>query len=84
MAQYLGAISYSFYLWQASAEYVCKRVLLHYLLPVLGEEWGTTLLLLTCLPVSLIMSHLSYRLIERQWTGRLRRWWQHRPALQTA
>ncbi len=70
--QYMGTISYSFYLWQASSEYVCKRFLTHAVLPVVGDEWGTTLLLLITLPVALIGSHLSYRFIERDLTSWLR------------
>jgi peptidoglycan/LPS O-acetylase OafA/YrhL len=85
VAQYLGTISYSFYLWQASTEYVGKRLLTHFVLPTVGDEWGTTLLLLICLPVSLIASHLSYRVIEQDWTRRMRHSWkQHRLVLESA
>lgn len=77
-AQYMGTISYSFYLWQASSEYVCKRFLTHLVLPVVGDEWGTTLLLVTTLPLSLAAAHFSHRLIERDLTRWLRQSWKQR------
>lgn len=83
--QYLGTISYSFYLWQASSEYVCKRFLTHAVLPVIGDQWGTTLLLLITFPVALVSSHISYRFIERDFTKWLRQAWkQRRFALRSA
>jgi peptidoglycan/LPS O-acetylase OafA/YrhL len=78
VAQYMGTISYSFYLWQACSEYVCKRFLTHVVLPVVGDQWGTTLLLVTTLPLSLGAAHLSYRFIERDLAKWLRQSWKQR------
>lgn len=78
IVQYMGTISYSFYLWQASSEYICKRFLTHAVLPRIGDDWGTTLLLAITLPVSLLSAHLSYRFIERDLTKWLRQWWNRR------
>jgi peptidoglycan/LPS O-acetylase OafA/YrhL len=70
--QYLGDISYSFYLWHPFAYFAGKKLVRAAgsgLPPVLQ----VALLFLMTLPVALALSHASNRLIERQATDWLRR-----------
>jgi peptidoglycan/LPS O-acetylase OafA/YrhL len=71
--QYLGTISYSFYLWHPVVMYVTKRALVHDVLPYTGPAWGKTLFFIVSLPLALGVSHLSYRLIEQRLTRAIRR-----------
>lgn len=71
--QYMGTISYSFYLWHSVIMYVTKRMIVHDLLPLTGAGWGKTLFFWLSLPVALGVSHLSYRLVEQRLTRAIRR-----------
>jgi peptidoglycan/LPS O-acetylase OafA/YrhL len=71
--QYLGSISYSLYLWHPTIMYVTKRFTAYYVLPVIGPEWGKTVLLILSLPVAIAVSHASFIYLERRLT----------PAIQT-
>jgi peptidoglycan/LPS O-acetylase OafA/YrhL len=70
--QYMGTISYSFYLWHAVAVYGSKMLLMAAVLPRVGDEWGTTLLLMVALPAALGGAHLCYVVVERWFTKLLR------------
>ncbi|GGF26205.1 acyltransferase [Aliidongia dinghuensis] len=70
--QYLGNISYSFYLWHPFAYFAGKKIVRAFAsgLPPLLQ---LALLFVIALPLALALSHASWRLIERRATGLLRR-----------
>ena len=70
--QYLGDISYSFYLWHPFAYFAGKKIV-RGLASSLPPALQVALLFMIALPVALALSHASYRLIERRATGMLRR-----------
>ncbi len=72
--QYMGTISYSFYLWHPVVMYVTKRMIVHDLLPHTGAAWGKSLFFWLSLPLALAVSHLSYRLVEQRLTRAIRRY----------
>ena len=78
--QYLGDISYSFYLWHPFAYFIGKR-LVHGTTAGLPPALQVLLLFLVALPLALALSHASHRLIERAATGALRRRLEPRAAL---
>jgi peptidoglycan/LPS O-acetylase OafA/YrhL len=70
--QWMGSISYSFYLWHPIVMFATKRFLRSSLLPIIGEGWGQLAFFLLSLPVALLAAHASYILIERHLTIWLR------------
>jgi peptidoglycan/LPS O-acetylase OafA/YrhL len=70
--QYLGDISYSFYLWHPFAYFAGKKII-RTLASGAPPFAQVLLLMLVTLPVAIALSHVSYRLIERAATGALRR-----------
>lgn len=70
--QYLGDISYSFYLWHPFAYFAGKKIV-RTLGSGLPPAVQLALLFVVALPLALVLSHASYRLIERRATGILRR-----------
>jgi peptidoglycan/LPS O-acetylase OafA/YrhL len=64
--QYLGTISYSFYLWHPLIMYGVKRILRNIVLPHVGDAWGKTLLFVCAMASSLVAAHLSYLFIEQK------------------
>ena len=76
--QYLGDISYSFYLWHPFAYFAGKKIV-HAIAPGQAPLLQLALLFVAALPVALALSHLSHRLIERRATGLLRRRLEPRP-----
>jgi len=81
--QYLGDISYSFYLWHPFAYFVGKK-LVRSVASGLPPAVQVAFLFLVTLPVALAISHASYRLIERAATGALRRRLEPRAAVTPA
>ena len=76
--QYMGDISYSFYLWHPFAYFAGKKIV-RTLASGAPPVAQVALLLLVTLPVALALSHASWRLIERAATGALRRRLEPRP-----
>jgi peptidoglycan/LPS O-acetylase OafA/YrhL len=81
--QYLGTISYSFYLWHPFAYFAGKRIVRTIGLG-LPPALQVALLFLITLPVAIALSHASNRLIERRATDALRRRLLPRPAVRPA
>jgi len=81
--QYLGDISYSFYLWHPFAYFVGKK-LVRTLASGAPPALQVVLLFAVTLPVAIALSHASYRLIERAATGALRRRLEPRPLASAA
>lgn len=70
--QYLGDISYSFYLWHPFAYFAGKK-LVRAVASGLPPVLQLALLFVVALPAALALSHASYRLIEQGATGAIRR-----------
>ena len=62
--QFLGKISFSFYLWNATVIWVVKRVVSALIVPQLGATWGFACLLLGALMGALTLSWVSWALCE--------------------
>ncbi|MES0873946.1 acyltransferase family protein [Sinimarinibacterium thermocellulolyticum] len=62
--QFLGTISYSFYLWHTPVMFFTKRIVLHYVAPEQGDAMATLSFALLSLPPALLVSWISYRLFE--------------------
>jgi len=75
--QYLGDISYSFYLWHPFAYFAGKKIV-RTLAAGQPPALQVAMLFVVTLPVALALSHASHRLIERRATGLVRRWLQAR------
>ena len=71
--QFLGTISYSFYLWHALVMSATKRVALTYLVPRHGVAIGFAFFLLSSLALGLLVSWASWALFEVRLAGVLRR-----------
>jgi peptidoglycan/LPS O-acetylase OafA/YrhL len=78
--QYLGAISYSFYLWSPVVTYPMKIVIERFLNGRLPDMANVTLFAVVGFTASVAVSHLSYRLLEDGAGRRLHRWASSRPA----
>ena len=78
--QYLGTISYSFYLWHPIVMSGAKTALLHAGIPQAAGIWSQTVLLAVTLPPAIAVSHASQRVLERRLTGWLRRRLRHAPS----
>jgi peptidoglycan/LPS O-acetylase OafA/YrhL len=66
--QWMGSISYSFYLWHPIVMFATKRFLVNSLLPIIGDGWGQLAFFLLSLPIAMVAAHASYILIERHLT----------------
>lgn len=62
--QFLGTISYSFYLWHTPVMYFTKRLVLRYIEPQHGDVFATLAFAALSLPPALLVSWISYRLFE--------------------
>jgi peptidoglycan/LPS O-acetylase OafA/YrhL len=74
----MGDISYSFYLWHPFAYFAGKK-LVRALASDAPPVLQVALLLLATLPAAVVLSSVSWRLIERAATGALRRRLEPRP-----
>lgn len=75
--QYLGTISYSFYLWHPIVMSGVKAALLHAGIPQAAGIWAQLVFFIAALPPALAISHASQRILERGLAVRLRRWLRH-------
>lgn len=80
--QYLGTISYSFYLWHPIVMSGVKTVMLRSGAASAAEEWAQFLLFAVALLPSLLVSHVSERVLERRLAVSLRQWLHHPPPRQ--
>jgi peptidoglycan/LPS O-acetylase OafA/YrhL len=71
--QFLGTISYSFYLWHALIMSATKRVALGYLVPRYGVPAGFLFFLLSSLALGLLVSWASWSLFEVRLARRVRK-----------
>jgi peptidoglycan/LPS O-acetylase OafA/YrhL len=72
--QYLGTISYSFYLWSPVVTFPMKVIIQRYLHGRLDDAVITGLFATLGLAASIAVAHLSYRLLEAEAGRRLHRW----------
>jgi peptidoglycan/LPS O-acetylase OafA/YrhL len=70
--QFLGTISYSFYLWHALIMSATKRVALGYLVPHYGVSAGFLFFLVSSLALGLLVSWASWALFEVRLARRVR------------
>jgi polysaccharide biosynthesis protein PslH len=71
--QFLGTISYSFYLWHALIMSATKRIALTYLVPRHGVAVGFVFFLLSSLALALLVSWASWALFEVRLAGIVRK-----------
>lgn len=71
--QFLGNISYSFYLWHLIVMAPVKRVITAYVTPITGSEVAFVIFALTAGVLSLAVSWASWRLFETALASRLRK-----------
>jgi len=80
--QYLGTISYSFYLWHPIVMSGIKTALLHAGIFQSSGMWAQSVFLIVSLPPSLAVSYISYRVLERRSAAWMRRRLHHPPPMQ--
>jgi peptidoglycan/LPS O-acetylase OafA/YrhL len=71
--QFLGTISYSFYLWHVLVMSAVKRVVTPHVVPVTGSALGFLVFALASLAISLLVSWASYATFELRFARALRR-----------
>ncbi len=67
-AQWLGSVSYSFYLWHLIVMAILKRLITASGAGAAAGQWSQILLLATALPASLLVAHISATVLERRLT----------------
>lgn len=72
--QFLGNISYSFYLWHPVVMFPVKRLAVAYVTPRLGPWGGLAFFTIVSLAVALVLSWLSWRLFEKRLTRFIKDW----------
>lgn len=72
--QYLGTISYSFYLWSPAVTFPLKLVIQRYLHGRLDDAVITGLFATLGLAGSIAVAHISYKVLEAEAGRRLHRW----------
>ena len=82
--QYMGTISYSFYLWHPIIMSGVKLIMRHYGLAGAAGSGAQALFLVLALPPSLLVAHVSQELFERRAGSWLRRRLHHPISLQSA
>jgi len=80
--QYLGTISYSFYLWHPIVMSGVKTALLHAGIPQAAGMWAQLVFFVVALPPALAVSDASQRILERRLAVWLRRRLHHPPPIQ--
>ena len=81
--QYLGTISYSFYLWHLVVMALVKRAMLSAGIAGAAGPAAQLVFLACALPLSIVVAHVSERFLERGIAVRLRAMLHHRPPLAT-
>lgn len=76
--RFLGTISYSFYLIHPLSMFAVKRAVSVWVLPVTGPGIALAVFALLSLLLALLLSWLSWRLLERDLAKRLRTWLEAR------
>ena len=71
-AQWLGSVSYSFYLWHLIVLAIVKRLIVASGATSIVGEWSQLMLLAIALPASLLIAHVSAAMIERTFPV----WWK--------
>jgi peptidoglycan/LPS O-acetylase OafA/YrhL len=79
--QFLGAISYSFYLWHSLVMSFTKRAVNAYVIPEYGTALGFSVFVVGSLAVALPVAWLSWRLLEVRLAAVLRRMVSRRPVI---
>jgi peptidoglycan/LPS O-acetylase OafA/YrhL len=79
--QFLGAISYSFYLWHSLVMSFTKRAVNAYVTPELGLAAGFSVFVISSLVIALPVSWVSWRVFEVRLAAVLRRMVQRRPVI---
>jgi peptidoglycan/LPS O-acetylase OafA/YrhL len=79
--QFLGAISYSFYLWHSLVMSFTKRAVNAYVIPQYGVGLGLAVFVVASLAIAVPLSWLSWRLLEVHLAALLRRLVPRRPVL---
>lgn len=77
--QYLGTISYSFYLWSPVVTFPMKLVIQRYLHGRVDDLVNVALFATVGFAASVAVAHVSYRLLEDGIGRRLHRWARSRP-----
>lgn len=72
--QFLGAISYSFYLWHSLVISVVKRVVTPYVVPEVGVAMGFVVFTMLSLAISIPLAWVSWRTFEVHLARRLQTW----------
>lgn len=80
--QYLGTISYSFYIWHPIVMSGAKTALLRFGAVATAGEGAQLLFFIVALPPSLLLAHVSERLLERRLAVALRQRLYHSPPRQ--
>lgn len=62
--QFMGTISYSFYLWHTHVMYIIKRLTMKYIVPEYGDAAGVLVFGCVSLAAALVLGYLSYRIFE--------------------
>ena len=76
--QFLGNISYSFYLWHTLVMALFKRIVLAYVVPEYGSAVGLAVFGVCSLVVALPVSWISWRLFEVKLATAMRAWFRRR------
>jgi peptidoglycan/LPS O-acetylase OafA/YrhL len=79
--QFLGTISYSFYLWHSLVMSFTKRAVSAYVVPHLGVTFGFWAFVIVSLAIALPLSWLSWRCLEVHLAALLRRMVPQRPVI---
>ncbi|MGG1555749.1 acyltransferase family protein, partial [Paenibacillus ferrarius] len=73
--RYLGEISYSLYMWHTVVMFPLKKVMQQISIYVQNASWTFLIYAVLCTGLSLVVSHLSYKYIEKRLTGYVRQLW---------
>jgi len=76
--QFLGNISYSFYLWHTLVMALFKRIVLAFVVPEIGAVAGLVVFAVSSMMVALPIAWVSWRLFEVRLAGSMRGWFRRR------